>query len=268
MPCWATMDAATLAAGARFDDHSRFGTAWTVGANGSVRIAGGLRARASYGEGFKVPTLFQLLSNFGNASLAPERARSYDAGVEWEEGKVRGAVTLFRRDSRNLIAFVSCFGSTTGICTNRPFGTYDNIGRARAEGLEAEVEIKPTSTLRMSMAWTHLRAQNLTTGSADYGRDLPRRPHHVLTTSLDWTTPLNGLAIGADIQLQSDSFDDAANTARLDGGSQATLRASLPVTDSVELFGRVENLFDSHVPTVAGYGVPGRAAYGGIRVRY
>ncbi|MFD2579506.1 TonB-dependent receptor domain-containing protein [Novosphingobium colocasiae] len=53
-------EAVTVAAGLRYDDHSRFGDAWTFGANGSVALVGELRARASYGEGFKVPTLYQL----------------------------------------------------------------------------------------------------------------------------------------------------------------------------------------------------------------
>ena len=116
---WYT-DAVSLAAGVRYDDHSRFGNATTLGANGTVRLAQNLRLRASYGEGFKAPTLFQLLSDYGNKTIQPERTRSYDAGLEYTSGPVRAALTVYRRDSRNLIAYVSCFGQTTGICTNRP----------------------------------------------------------------------------------------------------------------------------------------------------
>jgi vitamin B12 transporter len=261
-------DEATLAAGLRYDDHSRFGHAWTFGANGSVKLPANLRLRASYGEGFKAPTLFQLLSDYGNAALVPERAKSYDAGLEWTIPTVHAALTVFRRDSRNLIAYVSCFGVTTGICTNRPFGTYDNIGKARAEGVEAELDLTPIPTLQVRFAYTYTRARNLTIGDANNGNDLARRPRHALTTTLDWTTPLHGLTLGVDMRVQSDSFDNASNATRLDGGSMATLRASLPVAEKVEVFGRVENLFDSRAQTAAGYGVPGRAAFGGIRVRY
>ncbi len=261
-------DSVTLAAGLRYDDHSRFGHAWTLGANGSIRLTPELRLRASYGEGFKAPTLFQLLSNYGNTALVPERARSYDAGIEWSSQRVRAALTLYRRDSRNLIGFVSCFGQSTGICSNRPYGTYDNIGKARAEGVEAELDVKPAESLQLGVAYTYTRARNLTVGDAYLGKDLARRPRHSLTASLDWTSPFHGLTLGADMHVQSESFDDAGNTVRIRGGTVTSLRASLPLSPRIELFGRLENLFASHVETIAGYGTPGRAAYAGVRVRY
>lgn len=36
----------------------------------------------------------------------------------------------------------------------------------------------------------------------------------------------------------------------------------------IEVYGRVENLFDEHYETIFRYGTPGRAAYGGVRVSY
>ena len=258
----------SLAAGLRYDDHSRFGHATTFGANGTVKLADGLRLRASYGEGFKAPTLFQLLSDYGNAALRPERSRSYDAGLEYKRGPVTAAVTVYRRDSRNLIAFVSCFAQTTGICTNRPFGTYDNVGKARAEGVEAELTLKPTGTFTMRSLYTYTEARNDTPGSAQFGNALARRPRHALTLSGDWETPLAQLSLGADLRLISASFDDAANTVRLPGGPVATLRASLPVNERFSLYARLENAFDNRLPTAAGYGAVGRGAFAGLRVRY
>ena len=259
---WYT-DKASLAAGLRYDDHSRFGNATTLGANGTVKLTQALRLRASYGEGFKAPTLFQLLSDYGNTALRPERSRSYDAGLEYRSETVTAAVTVFRRDSRNLIAYVSCFGQSDGICTNRPFGTYDNVGKARADGMEAELTLKPVPAFTVRSLYTYTRARDLGTGN-----DLARRPRHALTLSGDWETPLAHLAIGADLRLTSMSFDNAANTARLPGGAVATIRASLPVHDRFTLFARVENVFDNRIPTAAGYGAVGRGAFAGLRVRY
>jgi vitamin B12 transporter len=259
---WYT-ESVSLAAGLRYDDHSRFGNATTLGANGTVRLAQNLRLRASYGEGFKAPTLFQLLSDYGNPALRPERTRSYDAGLEYDSGPIRAALTLYRRDSRSLIAYVSCFGESTGICTNRPFGTYDNIGRARAEGAEAELTLKPADTLTLRSIYTYTRARDLTTGN-----DLARRPRHALTLSGDWQSPLAGLALGADLRFISSSFDNAANTARLPGGAIATLRASVPLHDRITLYARLENAFDTRLPTAAGYSATGRGAFAGLRVRY
>lgn len=266
---WST-DRASLAVGVRVDDHSRFGTAWTFGANGSFELVENLRLRASYGEGFKAPTLYQLLSNYGNKGLNPERSKSYDAGLEWGApyGTVHAAVTVFRRDSRNLITFVSCFGITTGICFGRPNGTYDNVGLARAQGVEAQLGARPTDTLHFQAAYTYLETENRTRGTANFGKDLARRPAHALTLSSDWTSPLAGLTLGADLRLVGDSFDNASNTRRLDGYALTTVRASFPLTEKVELYGRVENVFDEAYETVANYGTWGRSAYIGIRARY
>ena len=66
-------------------------------------------------------------------------------------GPLHLALTAFRRDSRDLIDFVSCFGVVGGICTNRPFGTYDNVARARAEGFEAELGAARPSKMMIMM---------------------------------------------------------------------------------------------------------------------
>jgi len=259
-----------LAAGGRLDDHSRFGSEWTFGANASAVLTGDWRVRASYGEGFKVPTLFQLYSNYGNQALVPERTRSFDAALEKGDrnSPLHAAVTLFRRDSRDLIDYVSCFGVTTGICTNRPFGTYDNVGKARAEGVEVELGGRMSEHFRASAAYTYVKATNRTAGDARQGNDLARRPRHALTVSADWTSPLAGLALGADLRVVGDSFDDAYAFTRLDGYALVTLRASVPVTRAVELYGRIENLTDERYRTVAGYGTPGRSAFVGVRGRF
>lgn len=261
---------ALLSAGVRVDDHSRFGTNWTFGANGSVAVTQGLRLRASYGEGFKAPTLYQLFSDYGNGALVPERARSYDAGLEWANGAgtVRASATAFRRDSRNLIAYVSCFSVSNALCADGRYGFYDNVAKARAQGVEAELTVTPVSRVKAAVIYTYLEATNRTAGSSAFGKDLARRPHHSLTTTLDWTTPLHDLVLGADVTVRSASFDNAANTVRLQPGTLLALRASLPVAANVEVYGRVENLLDQQRATAAGYGTWGRAAFGGVRVRY
>ena len=259
-----------LSAGLRIDDHSRFGSQWTFGANGSYHIAGDWRIRASYGEGFKAPTLFQLFSDFGNGALVPERSRSFDIGIERGErnGDLHFAVTAFRRDSRDLIDFVSCFGVTTGICMGRPFGSYDNIGLARAEGVEAEADARPTERLSLHAAYSYVKAVNRSAGSANQGNDLARRPRHALTLAADWRTPLRDLSLGADLRVVGHSFDEAGNFTSLTSYALVTLRASLPVIDGIELFGRVENLGDEQYQTAAGYGTAGRSAYVGARARF
>ncbi len=82
------------------------------GADGAVALGDGWRVRGSYGEGFKAPTLFQLLSDYGNSALRPERSRGFDVGIEQGDRNtpLHIAASVFRRDSADLIDFISCFG--------------------------------------------------------------------------------------------------------------------------------------------------------------
>jgi vitamin B12 transporter len=256
-----------LAAGLRRDEHRDFGGEWSLGADAAYELSDAWRVTASYGEGFKAPTLFQLHSDYGNSLLQPERSRSYDVGLGFARGDVMFNLTAFRRDTRNLIGFVGCFGVTTALCTNRPFGTYDNIGRARAQGLELEGRVNPVAGLALGAAYTLLDAEDRTPGSPRRGNELSRRPKHALTLTSDWEA-MAGLSFGADLRVVSDSFDDAANQVPLGGYEVLTLRASWDATEHVTLFGRVENAWDESYQTAAGYATPGRGAYVGARARF
>ncbi len=256
-----------LAAGLRRDEHRDFGGEWSLGADAAYALSDAWRVTASYGEGFKAPTLFQLHSDFGNSLLQPERSRSYDVGIGYGNGDLDVTLTAFRRDTEDLIGFVSCFGTTTGICTGRPFGTYDNIGRARAQGLELEGRVEPVEGLALGAAYTLLNAEDRTPGSVNRGNDLPRRPKHALTATADWEA-IDGLTLGTDLRVVSDSFDDAANLVPLDGYEVLTLRGEWDASEHVTLFGRVENIWDETYQTAAGYATSGRGAYLGARARF
>ena len=201
-----------LTGGVRNDDHSRFGSATTFAVNGTASPNGGAtRVRASYGEGFGAPSLYQLFGDYGNTTLVPERSRSWDAGVVQRVlgEAVEVGATYFHRDTENQIDFVSCFGVIGGICTNRPFGTYDNVRSTRAQGVEAVLTLRPVAPMKVAFAYTYLDARNRLTG-----RELARRPRESVSMVADYAWGF-GLSTGATIAHVGDSFDDPANA----GGS-------------------------------------------------
>ena len=211
--------------------------------------------RASLGEGFKAPTLYQLLSFYGNTGLEPEESTSLDIGIE-RGRRDRGlylALTGFRRDSDNLIGFA--------FTPERPFGVYQNTDRARAQGIEAEAGIDVTGSLRLSGVYALVDAEDR--GS---GLDLARRPQHFGTLFADWESGF-GLKLGADLRISGASFDNAANTVQLGGYEVLDIRAAFDVGDSLELFGRVENVFDTDYRLVSAYQTPGRGAFVGLRAQ-
>jgi vitamin B12 transporter len=248
------LDRLVLSAGARRDEFSNFDGATTARAAAAWSGFEGWVFRASWGEGFRAPTLFELnFDQFGitpNPNLRPERATGFDAGIERRFGGddpfLTARATFFRTRVRDQIDF-DFVGNG-----------YFNIDRTRARGLEIEVDWRLTGTLQASAAYTLTDAIDLGTGA-----DLLRVPRHKGTAVIDWT-PLSPLTLSASVIVNGDEADfPAANDAfvRLD------LRAAWAVSERFELYGRVENATDADYQDVSGYGEPGASAFGGLRVR-
>ncbi|MCP3736442.1 TonB-dependent receptor [Sphingomonas sp. RP10(2022)] len=265
--------ALTLTGGVRNDDHDTFGNHTTFGADAALALGTGTTLRASYGEGFKAPTLYQLYSPYGNTRLDPETARNYDAGIEqaFLDGHAKIGATYFHRDTRNQISFRGCSRAeqaTAGsICVSRPFGVYDNIQRTRAQGVEVMIGLRPVEALTVSANVSYIDSENRTPGTA-FRTDLLRRPKETAAFVVDYRLPF-GLGIGGTVQIVGDSFDSDSygSRVRVDGYALASVRAELPLGERFSIYGRIDNVTDARYQTVAEYGTYGRAAYGGVRVK-
>jgi vitamin B12 transporter len=257
-------DTLTLTGGARVDDHKTYGSKATFSANAAWRPFGGTTIRASFGQGFKAPTLYQLFSFYGNTALKPETADSFDAGVEQSllDGALKFGATYFHRDTINQIDFASCFGSSAPICVTRPDGYYDNIARTRAQGVEAFIEMRPTNRLTATLNYSLIDAKNRVTGAR-----LIRRPVNSINGAIDWKAR-DWLNLGASVQTVGDSLDGFGGGIRLDGYTLVGLRAAVSLGDRFELYGRVENLFDARYTVVSGYGTLGRNSHIGVRAKF
>lgn len=258
----------TATIGARATDHDRFGEALNARATLSARLSGGSTIiRFAAADAFKAPTLFQLFSNFGNPDLAPEEASAIEAGVEQRllDGRLVVGITAFTRSSTNQIDFVSCTGSSLRICAQRPFGTYDNIARARADGIEVTADWQVADRLALSLAYTGLEAT--ARSGANTGRELPRRPGSVLSLGVRWT-PVPALDLDLGWTRTGASFDDAGNRVRLAGYDLIALRASWQVAEGWSLYGRIDNAGDETYQTTAGYGASPRQIVVGVRASF
>ena len=267
----------TLTGGVRHDEHDAFGGRTSIAGNLAYQFSGeGPILRASYAEGFRAPSLIDLDGRsfgFGTPDLSPETAKSYEAGLEqiWLSGAVTTSITVFQRDIRNQIAFAACPAppdQAPSICANnqRPFGTTLNIERTRTTGVEAALIIKPTENFSIKANYTFLDAENRS-GGTNFGNQLARRPSSSFYLNADYQTSF-GLKLGSDLQIVGDSFDDLANSRRIDGFALVGIRASLPIAESFEIFGRVENLFDEDYQTATDFGAFGRSASAGVRARF
>jgi len=244
--------------GVRFDDHSRIGTKTTYRVATAYLVhRTGTKIKGSYGTGFKAPTLLQLYSYWGNPGLGPEESKGWDFGLEQSllENRVSVGATWFYNDIENMIQFAG--------------GGYNNVGRAVTKGAELFATAHPAETLDLRLSYTYTNGKDL-----DTAEKLIRRADHKVGLNVDYgflekgNIHLDIVYIGGRDDLVFDPFTFESVRVRLGEYVLFNPAVSYQVTDAVEMFFRVDNLFDRDYEAISGYGTAGISAYGGLRFRF
>ncbi len=251
-----------IGVGGRIDDHDRFGTHGTFRVTPVVSLGSSSRVKATWGTGFKAPTLFQLYDpDFGNPDLEPETSRGWDAGVEQDlaGGRARLGATVFATDFESLVGF------------EFPDG-YRNVSEARARGVEVAASLLAVDAFRIRGGYTYTKATDESAGSPDEGLPLLRRPRHQANVGVELAPP-GRWAMAADVLVtgERDDRDFAefpAARVTLDGYVVARAAGSYRLTDSVRIEARVENAFDASYREVFGFGTPGRSVFAGLHAAF
>jgi vitamin B12 transporter len=137
---------------------------------------------------------------------------------------------------------------------------------ARSQGVEVTLALRPVDALQVQANYSHVESEDRSPG-ATFGKDLVRRPRDTASAIVDYRWSF-GLQTGATFTHSGSSFDNAANTRRVEGYDVVDLRVSYPMTAKLDLQARVENVFDKEYETIYRYGMPGRAAFVGARMSY
>ncbi len=258
-----------LTAGVRYDDHSTFGghavgqasAAWSPNDGRTI-------VRASWGQGFKAPSVYELYSAYGNTGLKPEQANGWDLGAaqKFWSGRADLQLTYFNRTTTDLIEFSDCFSLTAPQCASGRFGYYDNVEKAKAQGVELSGAIRPLHGLEVAANYTYLDDRNRSPG-ADFDKLLARRPADTANLTVSYVWPVK-LATAVAVRYAGKSYDDAGDTLLLKSYAVVDLRASYPLGHGLEAYGRVENLFNKAYETTYRYGALRRGYYGGLRVSF
>jgi vitamin B12 transporter len=250
-----------LAANIRVDDNEDFGehTTWRI-APAFIIPGTETKLKASVGTGFKAPTLTQRFVDFpefgffANRNLQPEESLGYDFGFEqpFFKDRLRIGTTYFQNDIKNLIA------------SNDTFTTNINIGRATTSGTESFASLAVTEWFRLRGDYTHTDAIDDITGL-----ELLRRPKDKSSLTAAFL-PLDRWSASATI-LNVSSWVDADRfglTSRLSapGYTIVNLATSYKVSENATLFGRVDNLLDTHYQDPTGFERPGIGAFFGLRL--
>ena len=259
----------TLTIGGRLTDHSAYGSRMVPRAGLLFRLNETFRVKASYGQGFRAPDLGQLYYRFltpsglyqiiGNPALSPESSTTTQVGVDGGHGRVRFSATYFWNGIKNLIQtdllgrprtpeqlnqILTEFGVDSAFAPglNRLTYLYRNIENVYTTGAEGRVQLRITPELVVSTAYTYLDARDTATGAF-----LSQRHKHHGNFRIWWTTDrLGGLRT---------NFRGTYLGKWPIVGRRATLIAdsyqlwdwylAKPLRKGMELYGAVDNVFDS-----------------------
>jgi vitamin B12 transporter len=265
---------AYLTVGGRIERNGSYGTHAVPRAALAVRLREGDDAttlRASAGMGVKEPSFLESYGQFswakGNPDLGPERSTTFDLGLEQRlfGSRLRVSITAFHHEYRDQIAYTIVDWSTYE-------GTYVNLARARARGLEAALEARPEPHLRLLGQYTYLDGEILESPSGfdpvyAAGEPLLRRPKHQgsLTAQVSfprWSAGATLVHVGE----RADSDFVGLGLTRADPYTRLDARLRVRVAGSVEGFVVGENLLSAKYQEVLGYPALGRSIRGGLRL--
>ena len=242
----------TLQLSARHDRDSEFRGKTTGSAAYALALTPQWRVMASAGTAFRVPTLYQRFSQYGDANLRPQQSHNAEVGLRWSQRDSQFSVTAYRNRISNLITY----RSGPGACASS-YGCYESVGKAVYEGI----------TLAGAFKWGAVRLN----GSVDFqnprdettGKRLARRaPRHAFLEAATTWKKWDG---GLQMQTSSYRFDDAANTKKLAGYTLWNVFASRSLGRDVTLLARVDNLLDKKYQLADTYGTAGRTLYVGLK---
>lgn len=241
----------TLQVNLRRDRDSEFGGQTTGGVAYGWGFAPGWRATAAAGTAFRVPTLYQRFSEYGQPALEPEKSRNVELGLHWAQDGSRLGVTAYRNRVTDLISF-----GAPGPCAGM-YGCYENAGSARLQGVTLSGAHR-VGAVNLSASLDLQRPRN-----ADTGKLLARRARRLLKVAAD--THVAGWTLGAEWQAASHRWDDAGNTVRLAGYGLVNLYAGTAIARQWDLLVRIDNLGDKGYQLAKGYPMAPRILFVGLR---
>jgi len=260
---WGTLLSTDVAL--RHDAFNRFKDATTVRAHAILHVTPAIGIVGGYSEGISQPGFAELFgyardSGFiGNPALTPEKSRGFEAGLRWTGRTASLELVGFSNALRDEIVYESLPPTAT---IPFPYTYVNDPGKSRRRGFELSGEWRPTAALRINANYTYLDARD-----GNHVREV-RRPKHSANLYADWTR--GPVSLGGSLSYVGKRRDvdfDIFQPVALKDYVLAGARVAYALGGKFELFGRIENAFDSRYQDVVGYRTLGRTVYGGVRVR-
>ncbi|HIH9870252.1 TPA: TonB-dependent receptor PqqU [Klebsiella pneumoniae] len=199
----------------------------------------------SAGRGFETPTINELSYRSDNQSglnfgLKPSTNDTVEIGSKTRIGNGLFTAALFQTNTDNEIVVDSSSGGRT---------SYKNAGKTRRQGMELGLDQQFGESWRLKAAWTWLDATyrtNVCDDASCNGNRIPGIARNMGYASFGYQ-PEQGWYAGSDIRYMSDIMANDENTAKAPSWTVVGLTTGYKWSYGrmdVDLFGRIDNLFD------------------------
>lgn len=233
-----------LEVGGRFNHHSRYGNNGTFTFNPSYLIDNNSKVFINISSGYRIPTLYQLYSEYGNKDLKPERSTTYEIGLQTtsDDQKISLRIAGFKRESKNLITFGA--------------SNYINRDEQNDYGVELESKINIGST----GTWANHIAFVDGSGIQNNVKvnNLYRRPNFTLNSSLA-LTPVSSLTVVPSFKFIGSRLKNPFDAGPAEQPHYYTLDffAGYEITKKIRLFVDLRNITDQQYFDIVGYNSKG-----------
>ena len=237
--------------GLRGDDRNNLASQETPKITAFYNLNDEWRLRANWGEGFKLPTIFQ--STFfccgaekPNENLLPETSEGYEIGIDYKsnENFNKIGVTFFDQDISNMIDFSFSIGG------------YENIKKVYSKGVEVNFVSQLKDNITISGSFTKLDSEN------EFGSRLSRLPEEKGNLNIDFSL---GLKNNFYISLFYNG-DEVDPRGEVSDWFRSDLNFSRNISDKAKIYFKVKNIFDEEYQDIYGYGTEERSFSIGINL--
>lgn len=249
-------DVFRMEVGGRYNTHSQYGENFTYTINPSIVINKQLKYYVNLSSAYRIPSLYQLYSAYGNLDLKPETSKTYETGIEGDlfKNKFTYTVSVFSRKGKDVIDF--------GPITPQVYG-YINQNKQDDKGIEVELGFKPNQKLNFNAWYAFVDGKVKVSESAPATFNLFRRPKNSVGANLGYAftskfyTSLTGR--WNDVRIDQYYSEQTFSTVSVNLKKYAKLDAYLQykANKTFSIFADVKNLFDTDYNDFAGYTAKG-----------
>ena len=252
----------SVSLGLRHDDNDAFGEHTTyrlTTAYWQQQAGGDVKYKASYGTGFRAPSLYELAYNQSPWAFAPatnkplqeETSEGFDIGVEYYSNQGHSVeLVYFYQEIDDAIEFDLLNYS----------GYVQQTGRSRSQGVELAGDYVISPAFSVLANATYNDSEDVD------GERRVRRPLWVANLGIQGLFLADKLQLNLDVRASRGSVDNYG--VELEDYETVNINVSYDVTPDIELYVRGENIFNKNYQEITDYNTASEAYYAGFRLRF